>query len=155
MGLGNIKILRGLWDEIPVRCACSSHDSYSVHVLVLPGVASNLDRGTEAACRTFLLRNVVGVTAASSASDVSLGSASWPKRGRALSHSRSPASAKQNGYLYQPRMPRTSAPAVNLKCMRLAARRRTHEHHVVASHDDCPNLLCIVRVCDIVSVLED
>ncbi len=51
--------------------------------------------------------------------------------------------------------PRSSALAVNLKCMRLAARRRTHEYHVVASHDDCSDLLCIVRVRDVISVLED
>jgi len=79
-----------------------SDESHSVYVLVLPRVAPNLGRDAVAACGAFLLPDMIGATAASAASDVSLGSATGPKRGRALSHSRSPASAKRSRYLCQP-----------------------------------------------------
>jgi hypothetical protein len=79
------------------------HDSDSVYLLVLPGIAANLGCSAEATCGASLLLKMVGVATTSTASDVSLGSTTWPKRGRALSHSRSRASAKQYGYLCQPR----------------------------------------------------
>ena len=62
--------------ECPTFRVCSSHESHSVNVLVLPRVASNLGRRTKAACGTFLLPNVIGVSTASAASNVSLASAS-------------------------------------------------------------------------------
>jgi len=83
-------------------CEFLSDQSGSVHVLVLPRVASNLGGGAETARCACLLSYVVCVTAAAAASDVSLRPATRPERRRALSHLSSLASAKLNDYLCQP-----------------------------------------------------
>jgi hypothetical protein len=68
-----------------------SNKSHSIYVLVLPRVAPHLGRETVSACGALLLPDMVGVAAASTASNVCFRPAARPERGCALAHSASRA----------------------------------------------------------------